>query len=93
MNKKEKEMRPNSYTSNILDAPDSEIVCWCSMVPKATIMAAKSQGATTLEQIRVLTGACTVGRCRELSPRRRCCSKEIKELLAINETTSKGEKG
>ena len=76
------------YTENVLEAPASEIVCWCSQVTKETILAAKRQGGvTTLEAIRVATKACTVGRCKELSPRGRCCSKEIRLLLeaAIND--------
>ena len=75
------------YTENVLEAHASEIVCWCSQVTKETILAAKRQGATTLEAIRVTTKACTVGRCKELSPRGRCCSKEIRLLLeaAIND--------
>ena len=74
------------YTENVLDAPDGEIVCWCSKVSKGTILAAWRLGATTLAAIRTATGACTLGRCQELSPRGRCCSREIKLLLeaAIN---------
>jgi NAD(P)H-nitrite reductase large subunit len=73
------------YTENILDAPDSEIVCWCSQVTKGTILAAKRQGATTLEEIRTITKACTLGRCKEFNPRGRCCSQEIRLLLnAVN---------
>lgn len=70
------------FTEDILVAPDDEPVCWCSMVSKETILQAKRQGAATLEQIREETGACTIGRCTELSPRGRCCSKEIMALLA-----------
>jgi NAD(P)H-nitrite reductase large subunit len=80
-------MADQIYTENVLDAPDSEIVCWCSHVTKRTILAAKRQGATTLEAIRLATKACTLGRCKEFNPRGRCCSKEIKLLLeaAIND--------
>ena len=69
------------YTENVLEAPDDEIVCWCSRVTKGTILAAKRQGASTLEAIRTTTKACTIGRCKEFNPRRRCCSKEILMLL------------
>lgn len=69
------------YTENILDAPDNETVCWCSSVSKHSIVAAKSGGAQNMDDIRLMTGACTLGRCKELSPRGRCCSKEIKMLL------------
>jgi glycerol-3-phosphate dehydrogenase len=47
------------------------MVCWCSRVSKATILEAKRNGAITLDDIRRMTGASTLGRCRELSPRGR----------------------
>ena len=70
-----------TYTENILEASDSEIVCWCSSVTKGAILAAKRQGVTTIEAIRAVTKACTLGRCKEFNPRGRCCSKEIMTLL------------
>jgi NAD(P)H-nitrite reductase large subunit len=69
------------FTEDILAAPDDEIVCWCSMVSKGTILKAIRAGAVTLEHIRGETRACTLGRCKVLSPRGRCCSIEIKQLL------------
>lgn len=73
-------------SDNILTAPDDEIVCWCGHVDKRTILNAIHQGARHIDDIRRMTGACTIGRCKELSPRGRCCSIEIKKLL---ETTVK----
>ncbi|HBA70682.1 MAG: hypothetical protein A2X82_18420 [Geobacteraceae bacterium GWC2_55_20] len=58
-----------------------ETVCWCSGVSKATILEAKRNGARDMDDIRRISGACTVGRCKDLSPRGRCCSMEIKRLL------------
>jgi NAD(P)H-nitrite reductase large subunit len=72
---------PERYTENVLEAPDSEIICWCSRVSKQTILQAIHDGAQSLDDIRRLTGACTLGRCKELSPRGRCCSREIIRLL------------
>lgn len=69
------------FTENIMDAPLDETVCWCSGISKGTILEAKRNGARNMNDIRRLTGACTVGRCKELSPRGRCCSKEIMQLL------------
>ncbi len=74
-------MEERTYTENVLDAPDSEIVCWCSRVTKEIILVAKRQGAMTLEAIRTATNACTVGDCKRLNPRGRCCSREIIKLL------------
>ena len=69
------------YTKNILEAPLEELVCWCSGVSKRSILGAIKNGAQNMDDIRRMTGACTLGRCKELSPRGRCCSKEIKILL------------
>ena len=81
-------MKKGDYTENIFDAPDDETVCWCSDVSKFSIVDAISNGAQEMEDIRRITGACTLGRCKELSPRGRCCSKEIKMLLdAANRET------
>lgn len=63
----------SSFVSNeeILYAEDSEIVCYCSGVSKGMILEAIRNGAKTLQEIRFRTGACTLGRCGELSPRKR----------------------
>ena len=58
-----------------------EIVCYCSNVTKDEILAAIANGAKTLEDIRKATGACTVGKCKELSPKKRCCSPDIIKLM------------
>ena len=70
-----------SYTENVLNAPDDETICWCSQVTKGAILAEKRRGAKTLDDVRATTKACTVGRCKEFSPRGRCCSREIRLLL------------
>jgi bacterioferritin-associated ferredoxin len=69
------------FTENILDAPLDEIVCWCSRVTKRTLLEAIQNGATDMAAIRAATKACTIGRCKELSPRRRCCSQDIQKLI------------
>ena len=50
---------------------NDELVCFCSSITAGVIRQAKQDGATTVEDIRRMTGACTLGRCRELSPRGR----------------------
>lgn len=50
---------------------DNEMVCFCSQVTAGTIRQAVGEGARTLDDIRRMTGACTLGRCKELSPRGR----------------------
>ncbi|MCB2191614.1 MAG: (2Fe-2S)-binding protein [Deltaproteobacteria bacterium] len=54
-----------------MTAPPEELVCYCSRVTKGEILAAMRAGAGTLEEIKKVTGACTVSRCKELSPRGR----------------------
>lgn len=50
---------------------NDELVCFCSKVTASAIRQAKRDGAATMDAIRRMTGACTVGRCKELSPRGR----------------------
>ena len=50
---------------------DDELVCFCSSVTAGAIRKAKEAGAVSMDDIRRMTGACTVGRCKELSPRGR----------------------
>ncbi len=69
------------FTENVLEAPLNEAVCWCSSVSKQSILVAIQTGAKNMDDIRRMTGACTIGRCKDLSPRSRCCSKEIMLLL------------
>ena len=58
-----------------------EIVCFCSNVSKQKILEAIQGGAKSLQDIRDMTGACTLGRCKELSPKKRCCSTDIIKIL------------
>ena len=58
-------------SENILEAPVEEMVCYCSGVTKAQILDAIQAGARSLEQLKASTGACTLGKCAELSPRKR----------------------
>lgn len=77
-----KQMKQLSYTPNILEAPNDEIVCWCSGVTKQQICDAICAGATTLEQIHTMTGACRGTQCAERSPRGRCCCQQVVAMLA-----------
>ena len=60
---------------------NNDIVCYCSNVTEEEIVRAIKSGAKTLDDIRKVTKACTVGRCKELSPRKQCCSPEIIRIL------------
>jgi NAD(P)H-nitrite reductase large subunit len=59
------------FTEDILEAPLNEMVCYCSNVSKGRILAAIQEGARSLEAIKTATGACSMGKCKELSPRKR----------------------
>ena len=59
------------FTEDILEAPLNEMVCYCSKVTKGRILAAIQEGARSLEAIKAATGACSMGKCKELSPRKR----------------------
>ena len=58
-----------------------EIVCYCNNVTKGQIIEAMDQGARTLSDVRKMTGACTNGNCKVLSPRKTCCSPIIKAVI------------
>jgi NAD(P)H-nitrite reductase large subunit len=62
---------------------DNDLICYCVEVDKGTIVSAIHNGATTLKEIKARTGACTGDMCATKNPNRRCCSKEIKQLLNI----------
>lgn len=48
---------------------DNEIICYCSNMTKADIIQALDNGAKTLKDIQISTGACTKGMCKELNPK------------------------
>ncbi len=62
---------------------DSDLICYCCEVDKLTIVKAIKDGANTLALIKDATGACTGSRCKELNPNKRCCSKEINQLIKL----------
>ena len=64
----------------------SEIICYCSNVNREKILEAIANGAKSLQDIRNMTGACTLGKCKELSPTKKCCSYNIIKILNENTT-------
>jgi len=75
----------DTFTENVLEAPDDELVCWCAGVSAKGIRDAVKNGARTLEDIREATGACIKGDCKNSNPRGRCCSVEIMRFLPRKE--------
>jgi len=60
---------------------NQQIICYCSNVTKNQIIEAIKNGAKTLSDIRKMTSACTVGNCKEMNPKKRCCSSDIMAIL------------
>jgi bacterioferritin-associated ferredoxin len=60
---------------------DNEIICYCKNVSRDEIKAAINDGAKSLKDIQVKTGACTVNQCNELNPKGVCCSTDINAML------------
>jgi NAD(P)H-nitrite reductase large subunit len=58
-----------------------EIICYCSKVTRQQILEAIKGGAKTLQDIQEKTNACTIGDCKELNPKKRCCSGDIVKIL------------
>ena len=63
-----------------------EMICYCSNVSRQKILDAIQDGAKTLQDIREMTSACTLGRCEEFNPKKICCSTDIVQIL--NETVA-----
>jgi NAD(P)H-nitrite reductase large subunit len=59
-----------------------EIICWCSNVTRADIENAMDEGAKTLDDIKEMTGACTICKCKEMNPKHRCCKGDIRHVMA-----------
>ena len=48
---------------------NQEMICYCSSVTRGQIIEAMENGAKTFADVKKATGACTVGRCKELNPK------------------------
>jgi len=58
------------------------MVCYCIKVDEAIIVKAIKDGADSLAKIKEVTKACTGNECAALNPSGKCCSKDIKILIA-----------
>lgn len=74
-------MQHPSFTPNIMDAPDDEIVCWCVKVTKGQVCDAIAGGSTTLDTLHHQLGILRGKYCADVSPRGRCCCQEVVALL------------
>jgi NAD(P)H-nitrite reductase large subunit len=64
---------------------NDDLICYCCDIDKKTIVEAIQNGSRTLKEIKNATNACTGDECATLNPNKRCCSKEIKQLIRIYE--------
>ena len=46
-----------------------EIICYCSNVTRGEIEKAMDNGAKNLDDIKEITGACTLCNCKEMNPK------------------------
>ncbi len=60
-----------------------EMLCYCIEVHTQTVIDAINAGCTTLKKIRTETAACTGSECVTKNPSGKCCSREIKALIAL----------
>jgi bacterioferritin-associated ferredoxin len=73
--------RSRQRFNDILWAEAGQLVCYCRQVPKATIVAAIANGASSAEEIARDTTACTGAWCEDTNPRGRCCCTELQALI------------
>jgi len=69
--------------SDLLKAPDNEIVCYCKKVSKGKIIKAIKNGAKDLENIQQMTSANTGNQCKTMNPKGKCCAGDIKAILNL----------
>jgi len=70
--------------SNATTLDEGDLICYCLKIDKKTIVTAIKNGDTTLKEIKNKTTACTGDACATLNPNKRCCSKEIKQLIHLH---------
>jgi NAD(P)H-nitrite reductase large subunit len=69
--------------SDVTTLSSDDLICYCCDVNKQTIIASIKNGNNTLKKIKEDTKACTGDECVKLNPNKRCCSKEINQLIKL----------
>lgn len=77
--------------ADVTTLDDTDLICYCKHVNKKSIVDAIDQGAATLKEIKEITTACTGDECATLNPNKRCCSKEIDQLIQLNKEKIDGK--
>ncbi len=66
---------------------DDRMICHCAEVTEGDIRAALAKGAKNINDVKRMTGACTMGRCLKMKPEQTCCGPEILKIIdAYNES-------
>ncbi len=81
-------LNPKQY-DDVTTLSDHDLICYCCDVDKQTIVKAIENGSRTLKEIKSMTTACTGNECTSVNPNKRCCSKEISQLIDIVEDNLK----
>ncbi|ADV45807.1 (2Fe-2S)-binding protein [Nitratifractor salsuginis] len=74
--------QPKRY-DDVTTLSNEDLICYCVEVDKKSIVEAIKKGASTLKAIKEATAACTGNECARKNPNKRCCSKEIKQLIEL----------
>jgi len=72
-------------TGDVANLESEDNICYCIGVTKGEIEDSIKNGATTLKMIKDVTKACTGNSCKDSNPLKRCCSKEINQLIKLNQ--------
>ncbi len=75
-------LNPKKY-DDVTTLSDNDLICYCCDVDKQTILKAIQNGSQTLKEIKATTTACTGDECAIVNPNKRCCSKEIRQLIEL----------
>ncbi len=75
-------LNPKKY-DDVSTLSDNDLICYCCDVDKQSIVKAIKNGSRTLKEIKATTAACTGDECAIVNPNKRCCSKEIKQLIKL----------
>ncbi len=71
------------FSADVTRLGKDDNICYCIGVSKGEIEDAILKGATTLKMIKEVTNACTGSSCKDTNPLKRCCSKEINQLIKL----------
>mgnify|MGYP000892608152 FL=1 len=63
------------------DQNSSVPICYCAKLTRGEIIEAVKKGATTITEVRQLTGKTQTGECHSKNPSGRCCHNAVQEVI------------